>query len=90
METYTIDFKMAETKESIRIKQLIIHELAEIIEAYPHYNVAEHLCYLTDRKNAYRLTNKEFLKEIEKYRNKLEEEIIEGEEEYFETELYGN
>lgn len=79
------------SKQALRIRQLIIHGLVEILELYPQYSIAQHLCYLTDRKlegkDCYKFTDNEILKEIEKYNEKLEEEVIEGEEVYFEAEL---
>lgn len=87
MEIFNIELEMTENKESIRTKQLIIHELAEIFEAYPQYPIAQHLNYLTDKKNSWKFTNDELLKQIQKYRGKLEDEILEGDEEYFEDYL---
>jgi len=80
---------MIDSKYRNKITQLIIHELTEILALYPQYSAAQHLSYLTDKKNAHRMNDDQVLKEIQKYRNKLEDEVIEGEEEYFETELNG-
>jgi hypothetical protein len=78
---------MNDTRNRIRIKQLIIHEIVEILELYPQYDIAQHITYLADRKGFYRFTDDQVLKEIQRYKNKLEDEILEGEEEYYETEL---
>lgn len=82
-----IQLEMTESKQKMRIIQLIIHELIEILELYPQYTVAQHLDYLCDIKGFYRFTDDKVIKEIQRYRNKLEDEILAGQEEYFETEL---
>ncbi len=87
MVTINIEKQMTDNKKDIRTRQLIVHEVAEIIEAYSEYTVAQHLSYILDKINSYYFDNERFLKEVQKYRSKLEDDIIEGEEEYFETEL---
>lgn len=79
--------KMIESKQKMRVIQLLIHELVEILELYPQYGVAQHLSYLTDKKGFYKFTDDQVIKEIQRYRNKLEDEVLAGDEEYFETEL---
>jgi len=78
---------MTESKQKMRVIQLLIHELVEILELYPQYDVAQHLSYLTDKKGFYKFTDDQVIKEIQRYRNKLEDEVLAGDEEYFETEL---
>ena len=78
---------MTESKQKMRVIQLIIHELVELLELYPQYSVAQHLSYLSDKKGFYRFTDDQVIKEIQRYRNKLEDEILSGEEEYYEEEL---
>lgn len=78
---------MNQNKKKIQINQLIIHNLIEIIELYPKYTITQHISYISDKKDFFKWSNEMFLKEIEKYKDRLEEDSSEGDEEFFEEEL---
>lgn len=81
-----MNIEQAQTKHELRIRQLIIHGLVEVLELFPQYTIGQHLSYLTD-KNIFKFTDEQVLKVLEKYKDKLEDEVLEGEEIYFEEEL---
>ncbi len=74
---------MEQTRKNKQNRQLIIHSIAEIIELYPHYTVAEHLSYLCDKSNFFKWSDEEFFSRIEKYRDKLDEDPNPEEDELF-------
>ena len=63
--------KVKELDSFVKIRQLIIHNLIEIIELNTNYTVAQHLSYLSDKTNFYEMTDVQVLKKIEDYRRKL-------------------
>ena len=63
-----------ENRERLKIRQHIVHNLIEVLEIYTGYTVAEHLSYLADKSSFYKMTDSQVLKEIERYRRKLEED----------------
>jgi hypothetical protein len=64
---------MSTVKDRVRIKQLILTEIAELVELWPDINVVQHLCtIMRPYTEAYLWSNEMLLKKIEKYRDELE------------------
>ena len=56
-----------------RLKQLILQELVEVAELWPHINMAQHICtIMRPSTGAYFWGDEELLKKIETYRDELE------------------
>lgn len=65
-------------------KQLILRELLEVIELWNTIPVSQHLaCILRPYKDVYDWTDAQLLKNIEKYRNELENEVEDAQEESY-------
>lgn len=65
---------MNTAREKMRIKQLVLQELLEIIELWPDVDVTHHLCsIMRPHKDVYHWTDEMLLKKIEKYRAEIEE-----------------
>lgn len=63
----------------MRIKQLILKELLEIIELWPEDRIAQHLCtIMRPYKDAYYWNDEMLLKKIEKYRDEIENDVNEN------------
>lgn len=62
-----------EIRERARYKQLILQELVEVAELWPHVNMAQHICtIMRPSTGAYFWSDEELLKKIERYRDELE------------------
>ncbi len=68
-----MDNKIINKSEKVS-KTQIIHNLVEIIEIYSSYRVSQHLSYLMDKKGSYKWSNEELLRQVELYKDKLENE----------------
>lgn len=66
-------------KEGMQIKQLIFHNLMQIVEQFPQYTVAQHLYFILrrkgDREEIYNWSDKKVLKRFEDYKDELETEL---------------
>lgn len=69
------------TKEKVRIKQLILQELLEINELWIDTPVSKHLfTIMRPHKDSYFWTDEMLLKKIEKYRAEIEDTDIDYED----------
>lgn len=67
----------------MRTKQLILKELLEIIELFPQIPISQHLrLILRPNKDIYNWSDDKLLKKIELYRNELENDKEDEEEEF--------
>lgn len=67
----------------MRTKQLILKELLEIIELWPNIQIAQHLrLILRPNKDIYNWSDELLLKKVEKYRNELDNEVVENSSDY--------
>jgi len=66
-------------KEGMQIKQLIFHNLMQIVEQFPQYTVAQHLYFILrrkgDKQEIYHWPDKKVLKKFEDYKDELETEL---------------
>lgn len=68
---------MSNNKKQLQIKQQIFHHLVEIVELFPQYTTAQHLIHIMrPRTGSYQWTEEELLKKFEKYRDELENELV--------------
>lgn len=68
------------TKQTMQIKQLIFHNLMQIVEMFPQYTVAQHLYFILRRKDEnspelYFWDDIKVLKKFEDYKDELETEL---------------
>jgi hypothetical protein len=64
-------------KQKIQIKQQIFHHFVEIVELFPQYNIVQHMVHvLRPQTGSYQWTDEELLKKFEKYRDELENELV--------------
>lgn len=62
-----------ELRDRTRTKQLVLQELVEVAELWPHIHMAQHICtILRPVTGAYFWTDEQLLKKIELYRDELE------------------
>ena len=65
--------------KSIQEEQQILYLLAQIVEAFPQYTIAQHLAHITRKKSelleSYHWSNPLLLKKFEGYYNELNQEL---------------
>lgn len=68
------------TKAQIQIEQQFLYNLAQIIEAFPQYKIAEHLGHFLRKKGEkqefYYWSNDLILQKLEEYYTELKETLI--------------
>lgn len=75
---------MKNRSDDIRMKQLILKELLEIFELWSNIPVAQHMmCIQRPYKDSYHWKDEMYLKKIERYRNELEIDREELEEDVY-------
>lgn len=66
-------------KQEMQIKQLIFHNLMQIVEQFPQYTVSQHLYFILRRKGdaqeIYYWNDTKLLKKFEDYKDELETEL---------------
>lgn len=66
-------------KQAMQTKQLIFHNLMQIIEQFTQYTVAQHLYFILrkkgDSQNIYDWSDNKVLKKFEDYKDELETEL---------------
>lgn len=66
-------------KHSMQVKQLIFHNLMQIVELFPQYTVAQHLYHIMrkkgDTQDVYYWKDEKMLKKFEDYKDELETEL---------------
>lgn len=66
-------------KQKIQIKQQIFHNFVEIVELFPQYTIAQHMVHvLRPQTGCYQWTDDELLRKFEKYRDELENELVDN------------
>lgn len=66
------------SKQKIQIKQQIFHHLVEIVELFPQYSISQHIVHvMRPQTGCYQWSDEELLKKFERYRDELENELIE-------------
>ena len=67
------------SNKQIQIKSQIIHNFVEIIELFPQYTMSQHMVHiLRPQTGCYQWNDGELLKKIEKYRDELENELVDN------------
>lgn len=68
------------TKAQIQVEQQILYNLANIIEAFPQYSIAQHLSHFLRKKNetkdVYFWSDELILKKVEEYYDELKTDLI--------------
>lgn len=65
-------------KQKIQTKQQIFHHFVEIVELFPQYSIAQHIVHvMRPQTGSYQWDDEELLKKFEKYRDELENELVE-------------
>lgn len=68
------------TKSQIQIEQQVLFNLAQIIEAFPQYTIAQHLVHFLrkkrETKDVYFWSDEFILKKIEEYYDELKTDLI--------------
>lgn len=68
------------TKAQIQIEQQFLHTLAQIIEAFPQYTIAQHICHFMRKKaearDSYFWVDEGVLNKLELYYDELKNELI--------------
>lgn len=66
-------------KQNMQTKQLIFHNLMQIVETFPQYSVTKHLYHILRRKGdpeeVYDWADEKLLKKFEDYKDELEIEL---------------
>lgn len=74
-------------KQTMQIKQLIFHNLMQIVEMFPQYTITQHLYHIMrkkgDSQDVYNWGDDKLLKKFEDYKDELEVELASN---TFETE----
>lgn len=66
-------------KQKIQTKQQIFHNFVEIVELFPQYSIVQHMVHvLRPQTGCYTWTDDELLRKFEKYRDELENELIDN------------
>lgn len=66
-------------KQKIQTKQQIFHHFVEIVELFPQYTIAQHMVHiLRPHTGCYNWTEEDLLKKFEKYRDELENELVDN------------
>lgn len=67
------------SNKQIQIKSQIIHNFVEIVELFPQYTLTQHMVHiLRPQTGCYQWSDGELLKKIEKYRDELENELVDN------------
>jgi len=88
MAQHSRALKEQKTKQQIRVEQQFLYNLAQIIELFPNYTLAQHLTHFLRRKDdasqgSYFWNDELLLHKVESYYDELKDELINGvEEEY--------
>lgn len=65
------------SKSNIQVKKQIFHHLVEIIELFPQYTTAQHIVHIMrPQTGCYNWSDEELLRKFEKYRDELENELV--------------
>jgi len=68
-------------KRRKQLEELILYNFVKIVQEYPQYSVAQHLCHVLRKKGkpieAYHWTNETLLKHFEDYKDELDRELTE-------------
>lgn len=65
------------SKKDIQTKQQIFHHFVEIVELFPQYTISQHIIHaMRPQTGSYQWTDEELLKKFEKYRDELENELV--------------
>lgn len=66
-------------KQTMQIKQLIFHNIMQIVEQFPQYTIAQHLAHImrkkSDSQKSYYWSDEKLLKKFEDYKDELESEL---------------
>lgn len=66
-------------KEKNQIKQQIFHHLVELVELFPQYTIVQHIVHtMRPQTGCYTWSDADFLKKLEKYRDELENELVDS------------
>lgn len=66
-------------KERIQTKQQIFHHFVEIVELFPQYTIAQHMVHvMRPQTGSYQWKDADLLKKFEKYRDELENELLDN------------
>lgn len=67
------------SNKQIQTKSQIFHNFAEIVELFPQYSIAQHMVHiLRPVTGCYQWSDTELLRKFEKYRDELENELIDN------------
>lgn len=70
---------MTSNKQKIQTKQQIFHHFVEIVELFPQYTIAQHMVHiLRPQTGCYSWSEEDLLKKFEKYRDELENELVDN------------
>lgn len=65
--------------QRIQTKQQIFHNFVEIVELFPQYNIVQHMVHvLRPQTGCYQWSDEELLRKFEKYRDELENELVDN------------
>lgn len=66
-------------KQRIQTKQQIFHNFVEIVELYPQYSIVQHMVHvMRPQTGSYQWSDEELLRKFEKYRDELENELVDN------------
>jgi hypothetical protein len=66
------------SKQKIQTKQQIFHNFVEIVELFPQYTIAQHMIHtMRPQTGSYQWSDEELLRKFEKYRDELENDLVE-------------
>lgn len=75
---------MEKTKDLIRIEQQFLYTLAQVIESFPQYSIAQHLIHFlrkkSEAKEAYFWTPEKALQKLESYYDELKTDLLNDKE----------
>jgi len=67
------------SNKQIQTKSQIFHNFAEIVELFPQYTIAQHMVHiLRPQTGCYGWSDTELLRKFEKYRDELENELVDN------------
>lgn len=76
---------MMKTKNQVQTEQQFLYNLAQVIEAFPQYTIAQHLCHFLRKKNEFKdvyfWSDEILLNKIESYYDELKEDLLVNTEE---------
>jgi hypothetical protein len=68
------------TKNQVQVEQQILYNLTQIVEAFPQYTIAQHICHFlrkkTEAKDVYFWSDELLLRKIEAYYDELKGELL--------------